>query len=92
MPFVKDILTADDMYNFKWPKKSPDLNILTEFWEVLEEKIYRDGNCYEKISKLKQALREAWSEISLDVIRRRIEDYPEVLRDITQAGGHFVNF
>jgi inhibitor of nuclear factor kappa-B kinase subunit alpha len=73
----------------EWPPYSPDLNPLDyAIWGILESKAC--AKPHKTIESLKQALKKAWDEISLETLGKIIDNFPHRLKLCIDAeGGHF---
>uniref|UniRef100_A0A914EBS3 Transposase n=1 Tax=Acrobeloides nanus TaxID=290746 RepID=A0A914EBS3_9BILA len=79
-----DFITRDE-----WPPSSPDLNPLDyTVWSILEEKAY--AKPHPTVESLKRALMKAWDEISVETLKKIMDDFPKRLKACVEAdGGHF---
>ncbi|KAJ0388588.1 hypothetical protein P43SY_011719 [Pythium insidiosum] len=55
-----------------WPARSPDLNPIENLWASMARRVYGDGQQYQTVAELKEAIVKAWCEIPLDEIRNLI--------------------
>ena len=74
----------------EWPPQSPDLNPMDyAIWDSLKEKVYANRRDKFTGDELKEKIRSAWDEISLDEIRNCISSWKKRLRLVcSQDGGH----
>uniref|UniRef100_A0A914D5C5 Uncharacterized protein n=1 Tax=Acrobeloides nanus TaxID=290746 RepID=A0A914D5C5_9BILA len=81
--------TALNMFRGEWPPGSPDLNPLDyAIWTILEKKAC--AKPHPTVESLKRALVKAWDEISVDTLRKIVDDFPKRLKACVEAdGGHF---
>lgn len=81
---VPDFIKAED-----WPSSSPDLYPLDyKLWSVLEEAAC--CRTHHNLDSLKKSIVNAAKKISLEVIRKAIDDWPKRLKLCYKAGGdHF---
>lgn len=67
------------------PARSPDTNPNETIWAMMTALIYKDGKTYKTKSSLREAVRNAWNEISLDQINKvmgeRKQKMLQILRD-----------
>uniref|UniRef100_A0A914E5Z9 DDE_3 domain-containing protein n=1 Tax=Acrobeloides nanus TaxID=290746 RepID=A0A914E5Z9_9BILA len=79
-----DFITRDE-----WPPSSPDLNPLDyAVWSILEEKAC--AKPHPTVESLKRALMKAWDEISVETLKKIMDDFPKRLKACVEAdGGHF---
>ncbi|CAF1209889.1 unnamed protein product [Didymodactylos carnosus] len=73
----------------EWPPSSPDLNPLDySIWSILEEKAC--AKPHPTVESLKRALIKAWDEISVETLKKVVDDFPKRLKACVEAdGGHF---
>uniref|UniRef100_A0A914E7L1 DDE_3 domain-containing protein n=1 Tax=Acrobeloides nanus TaxID=290746 RepID=A0A914E7L1_9BILA len=73
----------------EWPPSSPDLNPLDyAVWSILEEKAC--AKPHPTVELLKRALVKAWDEISVETLKKIMDDFPKRLKACVEAdGGHF---
>ena len=74
---------------FGHPSNSPDLNPIERIWHVLKTIIRRRPHVPSSLEELKQAVREAWDSISVEVINREIDHMTDRVAAVLAArGGH----
>jgi len=67
----------------EWPPSSPDLNPLDyAVWSILEEKACTKPHT--TVESLKRALIKAWDEISVDTLKKIIDDFPRRLKYVSK--------
>lgn len=70
-----------------WPPQSPDLNPIEQVWDLLESKIDKTQKTSEQ--GLWRAMQQAWSQISIQELRKYINTMPARCRAVISAkGGH----
>jgi hypothetical protein len=80
---------AETIERMKWPAKSPDLNPIEYFWDVLQMQIQQQGPAPCNTTKLEVALLEEWDLIPQRTIRSLIRSFLRRSRAVIQArGGH----
>ena len=68
-------------------RKSPDLNICENCWELLERQTY--GRTFRSARSFQRAVEAAWRTIPLSTIRKLYGSYPRRLRKVKEMrGGH----
>ena len=74
----------------EWPPQSPDCNPMDySVWASLSEKVYSGRKTVFKEEELKDTIRQKWSEISQDEVRKAILSWKKRLRAVCdQSGGH----
>ena len=60
------------------PAQSPDLNPIEAVWNVLKQRLRKKK--WDEKDDFRRAILEAWDEISMDEIRRRIAEMPKRCR------------
>ena len=55
-----------------WPARSPDLNPIENVWEWLSNEIYKEGNKYNTVNDLKNAILRAWGKTNEDCLAKLI--------------------
>lgn len=74
---------------FPHPAASPDMSPIEPVWHVLKEKIRMRPRTPTTQEELKQAVREAWDEISEEDIDKYVRSMEHRVQDLIQAkGGH----
>jgi len=73
----------------EWPPYSPDINPMDySVWSILESRAC--STPHKNLDSLRRALIEEWDKMSLDEVRRIVENFPKRLRLCIKAkGGHF---
>jgi len=77
-----------------WPPNSPDLNPVDyAVWETLQQLVYQHRS-FTSVAELKQAIVNAWQELSQSFIDRSINEWRRRLECVVQQNGshieHFV--
>lgn len=65
---VKEWLNKEKIQVLEWPPQSPDLNIIENLWDIVDQKIYREK--YWKKKELFSALQKEWKNIPQDLINK----------------------
>lgn len=68
-----------------WPAQSPDLNPIENLWEIVNSKINRE-NCSTK-EALFEAVKEAWYNISPEIISNLISSMPKRCSEVIKNNG-----
>ena len=84
---VKEYLSQKNINNLAWPARSPDLNIIENFWGSLSRLVYDRSRQYGKISKLKKALIERWNELNQTVIQNLFRSLPSRIVAVLENRG-----
>jgi transposase len=67
------------------PPQSPDLNPIEGIWNILKQRVRRRQ--WRTLEELKQILQDEWAKITMDEIRRRIDEMPSRCSDLVKTGG-----
>ncbi|KAF1984479.1 hypothetical protein K402DRAFT_336565 [Aulographum hederae CBS 113979] len=67
------------------PAQSPELNPMEGIWNILKQRVKLRR--WRTISELKAILLEEWKQISIEEIRKRIDEMPRRCRIIVEIGG-----
>lgn len=74
----------------EWPSKSPDFHPMENLWGILARQIYINGQQYEIINQLKDAIIKKWEEIPLNVLQNLIKSMPERINQVITKKGSFI--
>ena len=61
---VKHFFEEEEVPVIDWPAKSPDLNPIENLWSLLARAVYADCRQFSNIEELKEAVKEAWENIT----------------------------
>lgn len=82
-------IESENVELLPWPPYSPDLNIIENVWAWLSRKVYEAGRQFEDKDALIDAIRDAWSKISLDYLKKLYDSIPNRLIELmSKNGGH----
>lgn len=85
---VKAWIDEQNVELLLWPPYSPDMNLIENIWGWLVRKVYASGRQFEDRESLIMSIRSAWSEISLDYIKKLYDSMPNrVFEVISNKGG-----
>lgn len=85
---VKSWINAQKVDVLEWPPYSPDLNIIENVWGWLARKVYESGKQYSSKAELIEAIKQAWSSIQLDYIKKLYDSIPDRIYEvIIKKGG-----
>ena len=71
--------------NLVHPAQSPDLNPIEGVWNILKQRVRQRS--WTTVEELKAVLRDEWSKITLDDIRKRIDEWPERCARLVKNNG-----
>lgn len=72
-----------------WPACSPDLNPIENVWQLLKDILKRRNPRPRGTAEFKQAILEAWAEISPEELKQLVRSMPERIEAVIAAqGGH----
>lgn len=82
-------LAANKIPLFFHPPNSPDLNPIEPVWFELKRILQHHSHSPTTIDELKQFVRTAWDEISMNTINKHIDDMPDRAASVLRVkGGH----
>ena len=81
--------TANWIYTLRHPAQSPDLSPIEALWAILKQRVRRRRRPH-IIDEMKQALREEWEQITMEEVRRRIQEMPSRCRQLVQNKGRAI--
>lgn len=67
------------------PAQSPDLNPIEGIWNILKQRVRRRE--WRTLEELKQILYDEWAKITIDEIRKRIDEMPIRCAELVKTGG-----
>ncbi len=70
-----------------WPARSPDLNPIENVWGILARRIYKNGRQFETVAALKDAIREEWSSLGTEEVKKLIETMPQRIFQVIRNNG-----
>ena len=76
----------------EWPPLSPDLNIIENVWSEMVRIVYSNGRQYQTTNDLKQAIFDAWEEISQDYIKTLFESMPHRVYELISKHDNKINY
>ena len=71
----------------EWPAVSPDLNPIENLWGILARQVYRGGRQFKNSLELKNRIRGAWQEISIETLQNLINSMPKRMFDVVLNKG-----
>lgn len=79
---VKSWIRDQNIKLLDWPPYSPDLNVIENVWGWLVRKVYASGKQYSNKEELIEAIKLAWSSISLDYIKSLYDSIPNRIYEV----------
>ena len=77
---------------FPHPPSSPDLNPIESVWFLLKNSIQQHSHTPTSITELKEAVLQAWEEISVEDVSACILSMPDRLKAVSKAFGGPINY
>ena len=77
---------------FPHPPSSPDLNPIESVWFLLKNSIQQRSHTPTSITELKEAVLQAWEEISVEDVSACILSMPDCLKAVSKAFGGPINY
>ena len=71
-----------------WPGNSPDLNVIEQLWNVLQESVFGDPKPKNRREVVEQ-VKAKWSNVSDDYLCSLVESLPKRVKDIRAANGGY---
>lgn len=86
---VKQWIKDQNVKLLEWPPYSPDINIIENIWGLLSRGVYEGGRQFSDSGTLVEAIKKAWSTISLNEIEKYYDSLPNRMFEIIKnKGGH----
>lgn len=89
---VKKWIKDQNVTLMEWPPYSPDLNIIENVWGWLSRKVYQSGRQFEDIESLKNAIKSAWSELSLNLLKSLYDSMPDRIYEVISNKGSYTHY
>jgi hypothetical protein len=70
-----------------WPTCSPDLNPIENIWGQLVRTLYAENKTYMTEDELKEAIRVAWNQLSLQTLENHVDSMPNRIFQIINRNG-----
>jgi hypothetical protein len=72
-----------------WPPSSPDLNPIENIWHLLKTRLNKRNPRPTTMTAIRVAIVEEWNGITIDEIRRVVDNMPQRVQAVLAAeGGH----
>lgn len=86
---IKQRIKDQNVNLLEWPPYSPDINIIENIWGLLSRRVYEGGRQFEDSATLVEAIKKAWSTISLSEIEKYYDSLSTRMFEIIKnKGGH----
>lgn len=85
----------NNIRTFKWPSKSPDLNIIENIWKTMSSIVYDEKCQYNTLDELWKAIDRATSEINvnrLEYVQSLFRSIPSRLVDVISRKGDIIDY
>lgn len=82
---TKDFFISKSMNVLEWPAQSPDLNPIEHLWQYM--KIQLKKRTIKNINELKENLKDVWSKIPLEFIKKLVYSMPKRCEAVLNAEG-----
>ena len=70
-----------------WPARNPDLNPIENVWGWLSNEIYKEGNQYNTVNDLKNAILGAWDKLNEDYLAKLISSMKNCIFEVINKNG-----
>ena len=67
---VQSYFNENNISILPWPARTPDLNIIENFWPELVHNVYANGKQYQHVQKLKNAIVREWDKLNQNYIQK----------------------
>jgi len=71
----------------EWPPYSLDINIIENIWGLLYRRVYEEGRQFSDTGALVEAIKKAWSTISLNEIKKYYDSLPNRMFEVIKKKG-----
>lgn len=84
---VTDYLINEGITTMEWPAKSPDLNPIEHFWDVVKRKVRARNEVPHTLAALERMVREEWQNIPQIMVQYFIQGMPRRIAAVIRARG-----
>jgi transposase len=81
-----------DVKILDWPARSPDLNPMENMWAIIVRRVYANNRQYGTVNELKDAILEAWTGISDEIIQNLIRSMPTRIFGVIRRNGKVIDY
>ncbi|CAG2224309.1 unnamed protein product [Mytilus edulis] len=89
---VKDYMEQNQLHGMEWPAQSPDLNIIENMWRKIKIELQKQAHNITTKAQMETAIRDIWTNISLEFIRKLYDSIPRRLRLVIRAKGNITKY
>lgn len=89
---VNDLLGENNITRMIWPARSPDMNPIEHVWSNLKLRLNREGNEFQNLQELVEAILREWEAIPQNLIPGLVDSMPERVRGVIQNRGGVTRF
>ena len=75
-----------------WPARSLDLNPIENLWGILIRDVYADCRQYDNVRDLKNAIRNAWNRVSMEIISNLIGSMQKRMTETLKMRGNSTKY
>jgi hypothetical protein len=75
-----------------WPAYSPDMNIIENLWGFMARAVYPDGKQYRDVASLETSCRDAWNDITQEMVTRLFDSMDTRVTQLYNANGGPTNY
>lgn len=80
-------LEEHNIRTLSWPARSPDLNIIENFWGELARRVYGSGRQYDSVQDLKTSIVNEWVNIPVNTVQNLYTSIPNRLLEVIKHNG-----
>jgi len=86
---ARDFLHSNNVELLPWPPQSPNLNLIEEFWSILESGLRKHKPGPSNIQELEKMVIEEWKSIPKEIYQNLNSSMPSRIQAVISAnGGH----
>ena len=89
---VKDYMEQNQLHGMEWPAQSPDLNIIENMWRKIKIELQKQAHNITTKAQMETAIRDIWTNISLEFIRKLYDSIPRRLMLVIRAKGNITKY
>ena len=90
---TKTYYKEEGIYFMEWPAKSPDMNPIQNWWEIMSWRVYKNGNKqYNTKDEPKEAICKAWHEILIEILQNLVNSMIKHCSLVILKNGNTINY